>query len=314
MTPSQQARTQNRSVASSIVHQTYQNVFSYLTTDCPVQTTIGRCIKRVYRDENKTVPWWFQTMLRDAPNHVSGSWHNQSALNVTFNRRDLEFCAIEKVGTKHWRKFFCRLRNEKQDEQRPFCAHVDVAEDSSKAVFLRDPLERYLSGYMDKCLDAKGITEGHCEPTTVFLNKTSRLTEGLTDKKLLFEAYVDAMPLKWNLHFFPQSFYCDGLFRHISSYDFVGIMGTNFYKELGRMGQRYGERVMNSLEDIFHMNQALNETNHGIERSASFHVLDFYTPRSTRRVLEYMAIDYVMFNLPIPEWAEEIIAKDNTIG
>lgn len=150
MTPSQQARTQNRSVASSIVHQTYQNVFSYLTTDCPVQTTIGRCIKRVYRDENKTVPWWFQTMLRDAPNHVSGSWHNQSALNVTFNRRDLEFCAIEKVGTKHWRKFFCRLRNEKQDEQRPFCAHVDVAEDSSKAVFLRDPLERYLSGYMDK--------------------------------------------------------------------------------------------------------------------------------------------------------------------
>jgi hypothetical protein len=91
-------------------------------------------------------------------------------------------------------------------------------------------------------------------------------------------------------------------------------MGTNFYKELGRMGQRYGERVMNSLEDIFHMNEALNETNHGIERSASFHVLDFYTPKSTRRVLEYMAIDYVMFNLPIPEWAEEIIAKDNTIG
>ena len=75
------------------------------------------------------------------------------------------------------------------------------------------------------------------------------------------------------------SFYCDGLFRHISAYDFVGIMGKNFYEELDRMGQRYGERVASSLEHIFHMEKARNETNHGIERSASVHVLDFYTPK-----------------------------------
>ena len=91
-------------------------------------------------------------------------------------------------------------------------------------------------------------------------------------------------------------------------------MGKNFYDELDQMGQRYGPRVASSLEHIFHMEKARNETNHGIERSASVHVLDFYTPKSTRRVLEYMAIDYVMFNLPIPEWVEEILAQDATTG
>lgn len=55
-----------------------------------------------------------------------------------------------------------------------------------------------------RCLDRKSITEGHCEPTRVFLEKENGFTEGLDDKKLLFEAYVDAMPLKWNVHFFPQ--------------------------------------------------------------------------------------------------------------
>ena len=59
-------------------------------------------------------------------------------------------------------------------------------------------------GYLGAWI-AKSITERHCEPTSVFLDKENGFTKGLDDnKKLLFEAYVDAMPLKWNVHFFPQ--------------------------------------------------------------------------------------------------------------
>ena len=146
------ARIQQLSVASTIVHQTHQHFFSYLTTDCPIHTTMEHCLERARRNENKTVPWWFQTMLRDAllQGGVSGPWHHQSAPNVTNQGKGLEFCAIEKVGTKHWRRFFCHLRREKQDEKRPFCAHETLPEDSPRVVFLRDPLERYLSAYMDK--------------------------------------------------------------------------------------------------------------------------------------------------------------------
>lgn len=143
-------------------------------------------------------------MLRDAPTPVSGGWHYQRASNVTDNGQALEFCTIEKVGTKHWRKLFCHLQNKTTVVRTQNCWHQAVPTDAPRAVFLRDPLERFLSAYMDKCLDPLGITERHCEPNIVFLDKENGLTEGLEDKKLRFEAYVETMPLKWNLHFFPQ--------------------------------------------------------------------------------------------------------------
>jgi len=64
---------------------------------------------------------------------------------------------------------------------------------------------------------------------------------------------------------------------------------------------------------LHHYLQARNESklNEGIERSASSHVIEYYTPKSLRRVLEYMAIDYVMLKLPIPEWAEQILEQDS---
>jgi hypothetical protein len=79
------------------------------------------------------------------------------------------------------------------------------------------------------------------------------------------------------------------------------------------MGLQYGERVMDGLEKIFHLEQARNKnaTNRGIETSASSHVMEYYTAKSVRRVLEYMAMDYFMLNIEIPEWAERILAQDN---
>ena len=108
------------------------------------------------------------------------------------------------------------------------------------------------------------------------------------------------------------SFYCDGLYRRLPSYDFVGMMDENFYNDLNRMGVRYGERMMNGLESTFHLKQALSNAtkNHGIETSASSHVFEYYTPKSVRRVLEYMAMDYVTLNMSIPEWAEQILKLD----
>jgi len=79
------------------------------------------------------------------------------------------------------------------------------------------------------------------------------------------------------------------------------------------MGLRYGQGMMNEFDQVFHLEQARNESklNQGIERSASSHVMEYYTPKSLRRVLEYMAIDYVMLKLPIPEWAEQILEQDS---
>jgi hypothetical protein len=164
----------------------------------------------------------------------------------------MDFCTIEKVATTQWRNVQCVLNEGKNVSKSPMPCQLKkdrlearrgrMGEGSrggrravSRAVMLRDPLERMLSGYLNKCAHVPTRKlEGHCEPNSVF-NGTI-LTSGIRDdKRQLFAAYVDAFPLKWNIHFFPQSMYCDGLFRHVDEYDFVGCMGGDFYGELDRM-------------------------------------------------------------------------------
>lgn len=90
------------------------------------------------------------------------------------------------------------------------------------------------------------------------------------------------------------------------------MMDKHFYDDLYKMGSRYGEHMMNGLEQTFLLEQARNETkmNQGIETSASSHVMEYYTPKSVRRVLEYMAMDYVMLKIPIPEWVSQILEQE----
>jgi len=50
-----------------------------------------------------------------------------------------------------------------------------------------------------------------------------RLLDGLQDNpKHMFAAYVDAMPLEWDLHFFPLSLYGSEMYRFLSDHSFVG--------------------------------------------------------------------------------------------
>lgn len=106
---------------------------------------------------------------------------------------------------------------------------------------------------------------------------------------------------------FTISLFCDGLYRRLPSYDFVGIMGEQFYDDLRTMGERYG--ITKELQNVFSFQN--KTTNYGVETAASSHVLEYYTPRTVKRALEYLAMDYVMLNLPIPKWAQEMLDETN---
>jgi hypothetical protein len=69
--------------------------------------------------------------------------------------------------------------------------------------------------------------------------------------------------------------------------------------------------MMNTLENVFHFQEARvdNKTNQGVETSASSHVMEYYTPKTLRQVLEYVAIDYYLLNIPIPAWAERMLEQ-----
>lgn len=282
-----------------------------------------------------TIPWWFQTLLRDTVqgNGAFGGWHNFSTTAPLLN-----FCSIEKVATTEWRKVFCKLNaDDCQPDPVKLCGKKKCAWQTKKgmpakgvprAVFLRDPLERLLSGYIDKC--HKGLVrrrEGHCEPNAVFnpapgmASEKGRpyplLLEHLDGyEKQMFAAYVDVLPLKWNTHFVPQAIMCD-LHRTIGRYDFVGNMGRNFMPDLERMANRYGGPLPAVLNDTFgymkHVssgkeNYGKDENSHATHAPAK--VQQFYTPHAVRRGLELLSIDYVTLGLEVPEWARQMLKDD----
>jgi len=129
----------------------------------------------------------------------------------------------------------------------------------------------------------------------------------------MFAAYVDTMPLKWNLHFFPESFYCNGIYRVLKDYDFIGYMDLSFYNSLNSLGKRYGGRFEEKISDVFDLAKNIEKSatsNMGIETKAPTQIKAYYSPRSLRKVFEYVSFDYELLGLQIPDWAEEMLQTD----
>ena len=186
---------------------------------------------------------------------------------------------------------------------------------SDKVVFLRDPLERFLSGFLDKCIEQRH--QKHCESTLLFSpsSSTSSSTKNtssyhnLARNRILFQTYVDTFPVKWNMHFIPQALYCGGLYRTIQSYNFIGSMGRSLYRDLETLQTNYPGLSKAGINEIFAHNNNHNN-NVGVETGATGKVFDYYTPHTVRRILEYYSIDYITLNLPIPQWAETILQEE----
>eukprot|EP00581_Thalassiosira_minuscula_P012189 CAMPEP_0183715056 /NCGR_PEP_ID=MMETSP0737-20130205/9419_1 /TAXON_ID=385413 /ORGANISM="Thalassiosira miniscula, Strain CCMP1093" /LENGTH=417 /DNA_ID=CAMNT_0025944113 /DNA_START=461 /DNA_END=1714 /DNA_ORIENTATION=- len=291
-----------------------------------------------------SIPWWFQTLLRDIQNNGSyGWWHHYYTSTPPFH-----FCTFGKVATTDWRDVFGELNREECVEDPKSCkmmpsnlgenrlmafrTNKEMPEDAPWAVFLRDPLERLLSGFLDKCYTTDNHYQNHCEPNVVYqpskfkfdghlssdkLRKESvSMLEHITDKdKQYFAAYVDTLPLKWNVHFVPQAIFCD-LYRNIDKYDFVGIMGDHFMDDLERMVNHFGGKLPEALNTVFRYKEKLKSgkknTRNNEEHAthASEKVKKFYTAETVRRGLELLSIDYMLLGLEVPEWARQMLRDD----
>ncbi len=326
-----------------------------------------------YNHHHPYYPWWFVTLLRDVlTNGAYGPWHHFSTVGTT---PPIRFCAIGKNACTEWRRVFKALNAPEfcnrdnggggggggAECKSQFNTATVLSTDPHmvpNAVFIRDPLERLLSAYLDKCIKPNiRKMQGHCEPNIVFgtdylerianndgNNKmrkrgddeatTTTTTRALPDlrqtlqnrDKELFAAYVDLLPLKWNVHFVPQAITCD-LYRNFHTYDFVGVMGKQFMSELDRMVRRYGgdrgdsssSILASVLNDTFQyqsklQNESIAKMNSGSDNShgtrAPSKVSMYYSARSVRRALEYISIDYVTFGLEVPQWATEMLGND----
>mmetsp|Transcript_7790 Transcript_7790/g.13562 ORF Transcript_7790/g.13562 Transcript_7790/m.13562 type:complete len:394 (+) Transcript_7790:169-1350(+) len=329
--------------AEEIIQRSYRQTFGALSTEilCSLDIDGKTCINSLLAEameissltsqsnnnttsmsSTKSFPWWFITMLRDIKKKgsIHGAWHNLTILDPP-----MDFCAIEKIATTQWRNVQCFLNEGIEPKTRPRPCHLNKtsldsrrSENVSRVVMLRDPLERLLSGYLNKCAhDGRRRVEGHCEPNTVF-NDTDLTLQIRQDPRQLFAAYVDGFPLTWNIHFSPQSMYCDVLFRHVDNYEFVGHMGKDFFGYLQDLAAKLGQRnkLPEALEKVFHLSRELTlheNSNVGTETKAATHVNKYFTAASVRRALEYFAVDYVRLGLEVPSWAHDILAEESEI-
>lgn len=269
----------------------------------------------------RPVPAWSSSsrVRPRPPSHVARAVGHRH--NLTVLAPPLDFCAIEKVASSQWRTVQCLL-NEGQGRADGRPCPLDGARlrdrgtsrAAAQAVFFRDPLERLLSGYLNKCEDAAiRRAQGHCEPKSVF--DDAEMMQGLRqDPRQLFAAFVDAFPLTWDVHFFPQSLYCDLVFRHVRDYDFVGIMDGHFFRHLQNMSAVFPHRLPDVLEEVFHASREVAAPGRGrlvgTETNAAARARDYYTAASVRRALEYFAVDYVRLGLAIPDWVHAVLAEE----
>ena len=90
---------------------------------------------------------------------------------------NVDMCSMGKVATTQWRKVFCDLDWDGNGCHYLRGKHGKVlgmksggmvprmsGNEKPRFVFLRDPLERFLSAFLDKCVSNHRFIEHHCKP------------------------------------------------------------------------------------------------------------------------------------------------------
>lgn len=186
----------------------------------------------------------------------------------------------------------------------------------TRAIFVRDPLERTLSAYMDKGLGHNGdFVKGQCcdiwgwETKMVpahkgeFCRKPPFFPYGfpINSTNFPFESFVDHILMECkNTHWNPQH---DRL-QKASNWKLINFVGKIenrmadthlMLKQIGAF-EEFGASGWGEFhnESIFQSNLAVHKT------GSSDKIKQYYTPKLRKRVFEYFREDYEQFNFTIP--------------
>ena len=331
----------------AIVEHAYDTVYRPLRAECTANMSAKACLIAMHdTSADGLYPWWVRTMLRDAlkpATGLHGAWHSLG----TIRPAPTALCTIEKVSTSHWRKFMCLLHGgsdgmgggcssgcggcspvlehelRRSNSVRPDQLRAHGGDQSFRVlhdrkdwltvVFLRDPVERFVSGYLDKCRPTIARGERHCEPLGLYINGThSEFMRLLPHARMQLGSYVDTFPLTWNLHFFPQSLYCDDLGRNAHKYTFRGALNASLADQVGALGRLIDARALAATPGSApkHVGQGAAAASFKTDNDSGGHKTDaaarlaglVATESAARRLLEYFAIDYVELGLELPSF------------
>lgn len=222
-------------------------------------------------------------------------------------------CTIEKNGCSAWLKVFERMMTGDVNTRPPDeivytlvkstwseVAATEVFRDprSVRVLWVRDPLQRFLSGFLNKCMSPHDIREFDS-------NCPFRLA-----------GQGPGFPLSWvqswlrtgrglgNGHFTPQSWHCE-LSKRLHEYNVIGLMSHgDFAKNAACILELAGLSRLNRGADGQPFFK--EPRNPGALETSSTEVLKkFFTKEFAHEMLDVFQDDYDLFRLKRPTWVDE---------
>ena len=247
--------------------------------------------------------------------HGSGHW----MYSVSKEKKDakIAFCWIEKVGCSTMKNVFAGLRHSTDVFWRPQELKKDPALTNGmhKAVMLRDPLARLLSGWLDKC---RHETNRHyCE--TVFGGRDVSFRDAIF---LLPSKYPDKV---MDYHFMPQHRHCDGLDPDKLQEEFTSVeyfdSSVNIADSVRNMLESSGFDFLtdSQLQNILPKSTGMNS--HATD--ANQKLLKYYTEPGNHNgvankdeadlliatALDFFFEDYLLLGIDVPLFAVEALHR-----
>mmetsp|Transcript_20456 Transcript_20456/g.56747 ORF Transcript_20456/g.56747 Transcript_20456/m.56747 type:complete len:468 (+) Transcript_20456:118-1521(+) len=245
-------------------------------------------------------------------------WDNSPLVDVAHK---FVFCEIPKVACTDFKRLFRRLGGEPDYESQAPWIHdpkmngilrlTDFRDEVArrimmdakwtKAVFVRDPMERLLSGFLDKCREPVGTRyDIHCPfAGEVSFGTFMRYIFGQAARHSLGAMAMDE-------HWRPQHMVCDlrswlpyyqfqGNFSHLREHTKFLLQGTGLFDEFGR-----GWGNDSGATDLFEVKADWHQT------STSDKIKKYYTKELADLARDFYRVDYELFELPLPRWYYEL--------
>lgn len=228
------------------------------------------------------------------------------------------FCLIEKNANSAWGTILNKLErfnldagyNDKlvQNSFSPEAAEeVFKNPSATRAVFVRDPLERFLSAFLDKCLSGTCVND---PSDFCYMRKPEQRGSGIPFSQAVewmqTQNTSDWMEGHWNL----QSHHCE-LNSRLNEYTVLGIMKKEtLARNAACLLEGAGLGFLNVKSSDDSAPAFWQASDHAGATSETSELLKaFYTREAAEAVYNKLKEDYEVFKLPRPSWIDQAHGK-----
>lgn len=262
--------------------------------------------------------WFSPSSFVVRPTHPDGrpEWDNTPYVS---KEHKLVFCEIPKVACSDFKRLFRRLNGAQDFESQapwvhdpkqngitrltdmPSAEAASILKDPTwtKGVFIRDPMERLLSGFLDKCREPiESRYDIHCP-------FSGHVSFGEFMDYIFTQAdYNVHGKMSMDEHWRPQHLVCDlerwlpyyqfqGNFSHLQTHTKFLLQGVGIFDEFGRGWGDDGLDIFEKKIDWHHTDTSEKLT-------------EYYTKELADKAMAFYNTDYELFQLPKPAWYYEL--------